>query len=176
MAPDTAAKGPAGLLLGTLARMGCAIDACWNVHQWGENVINVLHAPWQLYKRWAHVAPAKARMHIAANARASLAGARQVDVHLFLALHKSVKGTEASMMEQILQAAVWTAHDTAKAAGKDAGCQLRGQPNAGAWHFFWECPAFAAVRANSAFAHMGHQSCGFAPLTGGGGPSASPCF
>ena len=77
--PDVQARGPIGLLMQSLIRIGAAIDNELNLTQWKEQGISLIHTPFQFLPTLVTVAAKRGSQRAAAGLKDFNRGLREID-------------------------------------------------------------------------------------------------
>jgi len=73
------AKGPIGLLLQSIIRIGASIDNELNITQWKEQGISIIHTPYQFLPTLITAAAKRGSQRAAAGLKAFTRGMREID-------------------------------------------------------------------------------------------------
>ena len=144
---ESAATGPVALLLGSLHRVGIALDSQWHLLVRSRACVHFLLAPWNHVTRLLRDAYLAGVTHEVSTKRESMQGGSRVDWGTTLRYPKGTSPQHVSLLKAVHAGAMWTPHEMAKTGLIDSPkCRECGCPRADLEHLLWHCPFYEEHR------------------------------
>lgn len=148
--PNIQAKGPIGLLLQSIIRIGGAIDNELNITQWKEQALSLIHTPFQFLRILVTAAAKRGSQRAAQGLKDFHRGLREIDYNVTKTAANRLTTEDQSYLNV---ARCGRGYDKVKLASIDdtitTECDYCGHALCDFDHITWRCQHFAPQRAEA---------------------------